>query len=234
MMLLTRTCRNDLVRALLILAAWLLLVRIRPFVIHPRCVTDPASCLSATVPLIDREFGGTSGTAEEISNYGQITAGILAFAVPWVFEFFHQSGFKSALRDLLFLVQVIALNGALTELIRLVVQRPRPFVYANPSYYGLEPQNYTSFVSGHTSFTVAVAAGLIFLLRRRGADRRWIWIVGGVSSAIALMTGICRIGAGRHFLTDVIAGAICGWVAALAISALRRGSSTQSPESSYS
>lgn len=210
--------------ALIIFAVWLTLVKIRPFIIIPHCTADPASCASQTVNALDRYGMGTdSGTAEEFSNYGQITAGILAFFVPIFFWAFRKepsrlaSRLLEALKDLLIVSQVIALNGAMTELIRLIVQRPRPYVYENPSFYGQEVQNYTSFVSGHTSFTTATACALILVLLRRQASGVTVRTIGAISAFVAVSTGVCRVFAGRHFITDVLAGALCGLVSAYAI-----------------
>jgi membrane-associated phospholipid phosphatase len=222
----------------LIFAVWFLLVKMRPWVIVPRCSADPKACLSASINVLDRYgMGENSGTAEEFSNYGQITAGILAFLVPLAFWFRNRAipGWKKeALKDLLIIGQVVALNGALTETIRLIVQRPRPYVYDDPGFYGKELQNYTSFVSGHTSFSTAAAAALILVLVSRRAPRGVIRVAGILCGAVAISTGVCRVFAGRHFITDVLSGALCGLASALIVAAVHRGFSNRSPASNYS
>ena len=213
--------KRYIIPAVLIFALWITLVEIRPLVIIPHCVAHPSECLSQSVNGLDRlTMGENNGTAEEFSNYGQITAGILALFAPLIFWFRKKSAPRrgiSALQDLLIICQVIALNGALTELIRLIVQRPRPFVYENPAFYGQELQNYTSFVSGHTSFSTAAVSALVLVLVSRQAPRKLVTSIAILGGFVAVGTGICRVFAGRHFMTDVMAGAVCGLTSAMII-----------------
>jgi membrane-associated phospholipid phosphatase len=101
------------------------------------------------------------------------------------------------------------LNGVCTEIARHLGQRPRPFVYLN-NEFALNPQNYVSFYSGHTSFAACITTLAGLMLHHsdlpRSAKR------AGTAAAVILtfLTGLFRVLSGRHFVTDVTAGAIAG------------------------
>jgi membrane-associated phospholipid phosphatase len=65
-----------------------------------------------------------------------------------------------------------------------------------------------SFYSGHTSESVslAVAAGTVASIRHY----RLAPLVWATSLPLALATGYLRIGADRHYFTDVLTGALVG------------------------
>ena len=92
-----------------------------------------------------------------------------------------------------------------TELIRLVYQRPRPFI--TYSVHQLIPESGWSFPSGHTSFFFAFSTIVYFYNKTLG-----YWFL----AASALM-GLARIVAGVHYLSDVLAGAVVGWLVGLVV-----------------
>lgn len=74
-----------------------------------------------------------------------------------------------------------------------------------------------SFVSGHVAFATLPVAGAWMA----GGRRRRAWLLGGLASG-ALM-GVCRIGLGRHFLSDaLIAMLLVALVAALLAALMTR------------
>lgn len=98
--------------------------------------------------------------------------------------------------------------GAFAGLIRLVIvrwvgrQRPSNFDFATPfeDVFGD-----SSFPSGHTTTSFAIAIMLAWLLR--GRDTAWVaWIVFGW----ACLVGISRIYVGVHYPTDVLGAAFLG------------------------
>jgi len=214
-----------LIRTLVIFVAWLVLVKLRPMIILPHCAADPSLCAPSGINPLDRfAMGGNSSLAEDLSTATQWVMGFFAFVLPWIFWLPRrvQGRWILALEDFLTIAQVVALNGFLTELTRLVVQRPRPYVYENPTFYGQELQNYTSFVSGHTSFSTATAAALVVILVYRRASRRLVVTTATLGGLIAIATAVFRVFAGRHFVTDVLAGSLCGLLSAAAVAAISR------------
>jgi membrane-associated phospholipid phosphatase len=94
----------------------------------------------------------------------------------------------------------------------MLVGRERPFVHELPldqkELTSQPADNNLSFFSGHSSeaFALASASGTVATMR----GYRWapvVWSVGGV---VAAVTAYLRIAADKHWLTDVLAGAVLG------------------------
>ncbi len=109
--------------------------------------------------------------------------------------------------------EVMLLNGAATYLTKTLVDRPRPYAYANnpvdaADIEGKEPLR--SFFSGHTS----MAAASTFFLAKVYSDyhphNRWRYAVWTAAGALPAVTGFLRIQAGKHFPTDVMVGYVVG------------------------
>lgn len=96
----------------------------------------------------------------------------------------------------------VALAALTTQAIKFTVGRERPFVH-----YGLrrlflhDDDDDVSFCSGHTAIAFAAAV----------ASRSRVGLV------LAGVTGYLRMGAGKHYLTDVLAGAVVGVAAGLLV-----------------
>lgn len=94
---------------------------------------------------------------------------------------------------------------AIVEIIRLILPRPRPYMYFNFEPLISEPLlNSSAFPSGHAAFLFAFITTLS-LYNKRAAS---LYV-------IAILVGIARVFAGVHWLSDVIAGAVVGIVTAL-------------------
>lgn len=219
--------------ALLILpaAAWIGLFQLREHVISPRCSETPALCQPESVFAADRPaIGLASSGADRLSFWTQYGAGSLAVAAPltwntvlWMTGRLTPAGlWISAFTDLVILTQASLWNGAVTEGLRLLVQRPRPFVYSDPTRLGVDASHYTSFVSGHTSFAAVAGVTLVLLLLGRGAPRQVLIPLAGAAFSLVLLTGLFRILAGRHFMTDVLAATLSGSLVALWIAWIHR------------
>ena len=156
----------------------------------------------------------TQNSAGAIAAAGIVGANLLIAPGP--------AGAMLALRDLAILVQTTGWNGVGNEVSHLITQRPRPFVYGNPAELGRDPAHYVSFWSGHTSFTAAAMVALALCLRRRRAPVTAQVLAGALGLGLIVATAIFRIFAGRHFPTDVIAGAVAGGLVALAVARANR------------
>jgi len=187
----------------------------RPIWFSPHCSTQPAGCTPDTLNGIDQvALNHHSVFADACSNWVQNGAGIFALLLPW---FLLPRGRGPFFLNLT-LLSMTAWNGAFVEIIRALVQRPRPQVFGAPLTEGQNIHLYTSFYSGHTSF-VALAMLFTFLwVKAEKPESRWIHgLFFFLYLTLTLTTGTLRVMGGRHFPTDVIAGwafgsAICWMV----------------------
>jgi len=210
---------------------WLIGVYSRQSVMTLSCITEPGRCIPENVFQLDRPATELqSHKADRMSFVTQDLSGYSALFGPvgWA-SFLAVTGRLSpggaliaAGTDLTLIFQSIVWNGAATEAGRLIVQRPRPFVYSNPLVLGADPANYTSFFSGHTSFTAAAGTAFILSLVRRQAPRLILILSGSVVSVLVFLTGLFRVLSGRHFPTDVLFAAIVGTLVAFLIAFLHQ------------
>ncbi|APR77388.1 phosphoesterase PA-phosphatase related protein [Minicystis rosea] len=126
--------------------------------------------------------------------------------------------------DALLIVQASLLAMDLNQLTKYVTGRARPYVrFGNRAVLDGEPDPYDanlSFFSGHTTaaFALAASSGTVATLRHyRWAP--WVWAQG---LAIGLVSGYLRIAADRHYLTDVLTGAVMGAAVGFAVPFLHR------------
>jgi len=198
---------------------WLGSTYARPLLIQTPCPKNPKSCTKETLLPIDQlSIGMENGDADGYSYITQNFSGPWAFSLPlaWsAIRFFGGSLTPAATtaiiaKDVVTLFQVISWNGLFTELSHIVSQRPRPFVYMDPVSRGTDSAHYTSFYSGHTSFAASTTTSAFLILLNRKAPLVLLLISFASSQALILSTAYFRILAGRHFLTDVICGAIAG------------------------
>ncbi len=112
----------------------------------------------------------------------------------------------------LVIAEAVALAGSATQVVKLAVGRERPFVHALPPEQkpltANPSDNDVSFYSSHTSFAfaLAVSSGTVASIRRY----RWAPAVWASGLAGAAVIGYLRIAADKHYLTDVVTGALVG------------------------
>lgn len=107
-----------------------------------------------------------------------------------------------------FIFAVSAFSGILAQILKHLVGRARPrlfdefgaFHFVLPGY----PSIYASFPSGHTITAFAGAAALGFFIPR------WRPALYGAAAMIA----ISRVALGAHYPSDVVGGAVIGWLSA--------------------
>ena len=105
----------------------------------------------------------------------------------------------------------LAVNLALTDVVKRLADRPRPYAHFcrpyRPEDLAKDDAHY-SFYSGHssTAFAMAVTAGM--LSHYHGyRNEAGVWATG---LTLATTTAVLRIAADRHYATDGIAGAAAG------------------------
>lgn len=189
----------------------------RQWVFHFKCGESPSKCVPASVTWPDRlTLGVKGGDSDLYSNYTQYAAGALAVLAPMAL-----GGVAAAFEVVPLAISALT-NGVVNEGVRLLVQRPRPYVYADPKTLGKEDTSYTSFYSGHTSFATVAAVHLVLALRRRKVKRSVLWGFGAVGVTLVFLTALFRVLSGYHFISDVLVGVLAGSLISYAISG-RRG-----------
>ena len=103
-------------------------------------------------------------------------------------------------------LEVMSLNGTVTNIVKNIVKRQRPASYFKTRDEGEDA--YRSFFSGHTSTAFAIGTSNAIMLSRNYPNRKTqIW-TGAMGLAVA--TGYFRLAADKHYMSDVVTGAITG------------------------
>lgn len=112
-------------------------------------------------------------------------------------------------------IETLLIANGLKELAKLAVNRKRPYMYSDRDLPQDEIDNgdwAKSMPSGHTTFAFASAAFLTYTFCRYFPDSPWRIPVSIGSYAIATGVAVLRVSSGKHFLSDVLAGAAIGTV----------------------
>lgn len=121
--------------------------------------------------------------------------------------------------------ETLAVDLALVQTVKYLIQRPRPYTYSNdPAVqryaHSRGRDAYASFYSSHASMSFGAATAGAYLLSASGASpavRGTVWATG---FATATMTSLLRLKSGQHFLSDVIVGALVGVAVGYVVPAL--------------
>ena len=122
----------------------------------------------------------------------------------------------------LMFAQALALQSGLNLMVRSMEFWPRPYIYAEDGAGARKAKSargeaYGSFFSGHASaaFTVAVFTGEWFSeIYPQSPYRGVVW---ALALSAAGLEGVLRVAAGKHFWSDVAAGALVGSGVSLAV-----------------
>jgi membrane-associated phospholipid phosphatase len=206
----------------------------RPYLLKTPCLTDEALCSQSSLSEVDRWVVPLDNeNANHWSTWTQNAAGVVAAVTPMALQAAGLvAGTASPLgalaaagTDLVLLIETTLWNGSIMETFRVLVQRPRPFVYRDVVHASGAPAHYTSFYSGHTSFAAAAMTALLLILIARGASLSWLVPSAVLAFTLTFFTGFFRVWAGKHFFTDVLVGAFAGFVVAVIVAWTHRGAS---------
>jgi membrane-associated phospholipid phosphatase len=131
-------------------------------------------------------------------------------------------GAEAGIVDAFIYGETIAITWSVTNVTKFAFRRPRPSAYREQQRLnelaasGEDPPSITdtnsalSFFSGHASNTAAVAATATYLAFSRAPRTARPWITLAVGAAVTGIASFGRVRSGKHFPTDVIAGAMVG------------------------
>lgn len=94
----------------------------------------------------------------------------------------------------------LACSGLLNQILKRIVQRPRP------TEYRLIEENGYSFPSGHSMVSAAFYGFFIYLIFRNVKNKYIKWSSISFLSLLIILIGISRIYLGVHYTSDVMAG----------------------------
>ncbi|MFH2051912.1 MAG: phosphatase PAP2 family protein [bacterium] len=166
---------------------------------------DPANLPSFDRPAV-RNWNPGSAALSDVLAYGSMAAPLALML--------DDRGRDRAGTLVLMHAETLLLQGGIVTLIKSAVGRARPYAYNPdpriPADLRTSRTTLRSFPSGHTA---SAFASLVFLasvhdeLHPDSRTRGWVW---GGCVATATATGWLRVRSGRHFLSDVAAGALIG------------------------
>ncbi|WP_375745984.1 phosphatase PAP2 family protein [Corallococcus interemptor] len=182
---------------------------------------------------LDRWGRGIAGSTEASRKRADTWSNIIGFAgMPLAilgtqYAVGHSSGASAEFfaQDATIMVQSAVLASVANQAVKFAVGRERPFVHVLPEEErGLTAHpndNNLSFYSGHTNlaFSLAVSAGTVASMRGY-KHQAVIW---GVGLPLAASVGLLRMGADKHYLSDVLTGAVMGTAFGVAVPLLLHG-----------
>jgi len=186
---------------------------------------DGCVCRASNVNALDRPAAGNWDAG--YSNAGELLIASV-YTLTVLFDLLDvvraDEPFTSFLVDVAVMAEAVLLNGALNQIAKIAVVRPRPLLYERPLDHPRqsEPDSYLSFYSAHTSsaFALGLAYAQTFAYRHPDSPYRFLVYAGAV--LMGGVIGATRIAAGKHFPSDVLVGAAAGAAVGLAIPWLHR------------
>lgn len=163
----------------------------------------------------DRSVAGRyDETCDRVSDYAAVL-GVAPFVLGGVSLYRGDIASYDFATYSLMLMQALAIQNGLNLLVRSMELWPRPYVYgedgdALEKASEAKGEAYGSFFSGHASaaFTIATFTGSFF--SEVYPNSCYKGVVWASSLSAAGLVGVLRIAAGKHYPTDVVAGALVG------------------------
>jgi membrane-associated phospholipid phosphatase len=193
-------------------AAWLATELLKPELAPRACQWCEVNSLDMGVrrAVVWRD----AGTADSLSSLTAFFLIPLAAVGLDAVAASHEGAGSNVPEDALLVAEAGIIAADVNQIAKLAFGRERPYAYAlsrSPDASQLRPHtpdDDLSFFSGHTTeaFALAAASGTVAELR----GYRWAPLTWGVGAALAAATAYLRIAADRHWLTDVLVGAVVG------------------------
>ncbi len=189
-----------------------------------RSALSPTQCRWCDPPGFDRSV--RNALVWSNTSQANLLSGIDAYVLAPILGFGlliasdHDAGLARLIDDTLPVAETVAISQTLVEVIKFSVGRQRPEAHFGDPSRPARANDNASFVSGHSAlgFSITAGAGLICHWRHYWTEP-YVW---GAGIFLSLSTEYLRMGADKHYLSDVIAGGALGLAAGLVIPRLMR------------
>lgn len=181
------------------------------FILEKKLSINPQEIFSLNVNDINSfDRSAVNYYSKDLSLVSDILM-LTSLSLPVSFIFINEA--KSELKDIgIMYLETLTLTYGITNLTKNIFQRFRPYAYNHSVNLSerLKSDTKKSFFSGHTSISFASAVFFSTVFSEFSADekiKKFVWIS---SLSLATSTGILRYFSGKHFPTDILAGAVVG------------------------
>jgi len=127
---------------------------------------------------------------------------LLVYLIYLLFAFNYEK-LRDAYRIYLLVILMFGFAGIGGDILKEIVDRPRPFVEYAGEINALSNAETPAFPSGHATKSVALALPFLLLLP---AKDNWHKVVKIFLAAMALVVCYSRVLLGAHYVSDVLAG----------------------------
>lgn len=170
----------------------------------------------------------TRRTSDRLST---LTGFVLAPAVAFTGAFVATGPYATegaGVRSAVILLESVAVAGAITQSLKVIVGRKRPYGYFGHGGDAGEGSTYDltgadanlSFPSGHTTVAAALGTGIATIATLQESPAApWLW---GAAGVLTVSTATLRMMAEKHFFTDALAGAAIGSACGVVVPLLHR------------
>jgi undecaprenyl-diphosphatase len=133
-----------------------------------------------------------------------------------------RQGWRTGLMDFVLYAEALSTTAFITDVTKIAVRRPRPLDYKRSPTDPDNTDSVLSYFSGHVSMTSAAVSTATYLAFVRSPHTARPWITLGVGTALTGFVAYGRVRAGKHFPTDVAAGAMAGATIGVLVAHLHR------------
>lgn len=186
---------------------------------HPSVlISKNCPCDPSTVNPFDR-----GAIFNDRPSYYSFASGTVyaTIAIPVILDAIDLGMKKELSEDVVVFAEVLAVNQALTTLLKFSIQRPFPHRYLSTNTNPVEAGDFIAFPSGHTSTVAALLSATAVTINLRYGKDYWSWVAAGLVTTIV---GYSMVHSGEHFNSDVLAGAALGAVVGISIPLMHKRS----------
>ncbi len=174
-----------------------------------------------------------AATASSVIDYFLLPASMLGLSA---LAAGHDNATRAAPIDALIITEATIIAADINQVAKFAFARERPFVHYLPrapkevrALTGSPSDDNLSFFSGHTTLAFALATSAGTVTTMRGYQLAPLVWASGLTMAVSV--GYLRIAADRHYLSDVMTGAVVGAIVGVGIPLLFH-SPVSSPDAS--